>query len=69
VGGVSLSGAPPGWLPGALVHFELLADEEPLAAQGRVAWRDGETVGIAFVDPVGTHERHVYRLLHKLGDE
>lgn len=68
VGGVSLSGAPPAWMPGVLVQFELLADEEPLPAQARVAWRDGTTVGLAFVDPVPSHERHVYRLLRKLGE-
>jgi CRP-like cAMP-binding protein len=68
VGGVSLSGAPRDWEPGHLVHFSLLADEEPLPANGRVAWREGETVGVAFVDPHPSHERHVYRLLRKLGD-
>jgi CRP-like cAMP-binding protein len=68
VGGVSLSGAPRDWVPGTMVRFALLADEEPLPAQGRVAWRDGSTVGIAFLDPHPSHERHVYRLLRKLGE-
>ena len=67
LGGMSLSGAPADWKPGGAVRFDLLADDEPLAVQGRVAWRDGESVGIAFTSQSAGHELHVYRLLRRLG--
>lgn len=67
LGGLSLSHAPEGWLPGSVVHFDLLADDEPLPVTGRVAWRDGSVVGIAFTGKAPGHERHVYRLLRRLG--
>ena len=67
IGGLSLSGVPEDWLPGSAVRFELLADDEPLAVEGRVAWRDGAAVGIAFTSQTPSHERHVYRILRRLG--
>jgi CRP-like cAMP-binding protein len=68
LGGLSLSGAPRHWIAGTGVRFDLqTAGDEPLPVHGRVAWRDAEVVGIAFVAQSPAHELHVYRLLRRLG--
>ena len=67
LGGLSLSGAPADWIAGVPVRFDLLADDEPLPVHGRVAWREGSIVGVAFVAQAPGHELHVYRLLRSLG--
>jgi CRP/FNR family cyclic AMP-dependent transcriptional regulator len=69
VGGLSLSGTPKEWGRDVVVEFDLVAgDDEPLPVNGRVAWREGDVVGIAFVSQAPGHERHVYRLLRRLAE-
>lgn len=48
LGGLSLSGAPAGWQTGEQVSFGLGLREGRLDLVGRIVWRHGETVGIAF---------------------
>ena len=67
VGGLGLDDAPPEWTAGTQVRFELLAEGDALPVEGRVAWRQGDAVGIAFVAPPPGHDLHVYRLLRRLG--
>jgi len=68
VGGLSLEGAPAAWTPETTVCFELLVEGEGLQVDGRVAWRNEDAVGIAFVTQADGHERLVYRLLRRLGE-
>ena len=68
VGGLSLNDAPPEWAPGKALRFELLAEGESLPVEGRVAWRQGDSVGIAFTAPPPGHDLQVYRLLRRLGE-
>ena len=68
VGGLSLAGAPDDWEPGLPVRFELLAEGDVLPVEGRVAWRQDDAIGIAFVAPPPGHDLRVYRLLRRLGD-
>jgi CRP-like cAMP-binding protein len=67
VGGLAISEAPVEWIPGAAVRFELVAEGEDLPVEGRVAWRQDDAVGIAFLSRSAGHERQVYRLLRRLG--
>jgi CRP-like cAMP-binding protein len=47
-GGLSLRGAPTQWQPPTSVRFALELDGELLEIHGRIAWRSGETLGLAF---------------------
>jgi CRP-like cAMP-binding protein len=47
-GGLSLRGAPALWQPPTSVRFTLELDGDVLDIHGRVAWRSGETLGMAF---------------------
>ena len=44
--GMSLRGAPDGWQPGSAVEYRLEWGNRRLDLAGRVAWREGDTVGI-----------------------
>ena len=68
VGGLSLESVPDDWAAGTTVRFELLVDGEALAVDGRIAWRHEGAVGIAFQSQAKGHERFVYRLLRRLGE-
>jgi CRP-like cAMP-binding protein len=68
VGGLALSAAPSVWVPGTSVRFELETEGESLAVDGRVAWRQDDAVGIAFVTKAAGHDRAVYRLLRRLAE-
>jgi CRP-like cAMP-binding protein len=67
-GGLSIADAPASWVPGITLHFDLLVDHETLPVDGRIAWRQDDAVGIAFVTQAPGHERQVYRLLRRLGE-
>lgn len=68
VGGLSLADAPADWEPGTPVRFDLLAVDDSLPVEGRVAWRQEDAVGIAFTAPPPGHDLRVYRLLRRLGE-
>ncbi len=68
VGGLSIADAPASWVPGTTLRFELLVDHETLPVDGRVAWRNDDAVGIAFVTQAAGHERLIYRLLRRLAE-
>jgi len=68
MGGLGLSDAPVEWGPGDAVRFTLIAEGEELPIDGRIAWRQDTSVGIAFLTTSPGHERQVYRLLRRLGE-
>lgn len=65
IGGVSLSEIPDNWLPGFLVKFQLGTREEPaiLEVSGTIAWREGDTAGVAFGPEAAGNTRLVHRAL------
>lgn len=70
VGGACIAGAPEGWHPPAHVRFTLGPPEQPdlLAVSGKVSWRRGRRVGIAFDRQEG-HEVRIARSLRILLDD
>ena len=65
-GGLSLRGAPVAWRPPVEIAFTLELDGEPLEVQGRVSWRSGDLLGIAFTDRSADHEEQVQGVLRRL---
>ena len=70
IGGVSLSEIPDNWLPGFLVTFRLGTDEDPaiLEVSGTIAWREGDTAGVAFGPAAAGNARLVHRALRQFLD-
>ena len=70
IGGVSLSEAPDSWLPGFLVKFRLGTPEDPaiLEVSGTIAWREGDTAGVAFGPDAAGNARLVHRALRRFLD-
>jgi hypothetical protein len=67
LGGLALgraAGLP--WGVGEDVRFTLHAGAEPLPVSGRVAWRQGASLGVSFGFAAPEHERRIYRLLREL---
>ncbi len=68
LGGVALSGLPEeGWQTGELVHFGLgRRGEEPmLEATGKVSWREGDDVGVAFEGELANDTNLIHRVLRR----
>jgi len=70
IGGVSLSDIPDNWQPGFLVQFRLGTDEQPaiLEVSGTIAWREGDTAGVAFGPEAAGDARLVHRALRTFLD-
>ncbi|MEM8960531.1 MAG: cyclic nucleotide-binding domain-containing protein [Acidobacteriota bacterium] len=56
LGGLCLDNAPEVWQSGMVVRFSLALRAGALQLAGRVAWRRGDAVGIAFVDKSPNHD-------------
>jgi len=71
IGGVSLSEVPDNWQPGFLVKFRLGTRAMPsiLDVSGTIAWREGDTAGIAFGPEAAGNARLVHRALRTFLDE
>ncbi len=65
-GGLSLRGAPVAWRPPARIAFTLELDGEPVEVRGRVSWRSGDLLGVAFTDRPEDHEDQIQGLLRRL---
>ena len=65
-GGMSLQHAPKQWDEGDHVGFELNLQKGSLPCHGRVTWRQGRMVGLAFTDTAGEHERLIQQSLRQL---
>jgi CRP-like cAMP-binding protein len=70
LGGVGLSGAPITWRTGQEVHFRLGLAGEPgiLDVRGTVTWREGDTIGIAFVPEAAGDALLVQKALRRFLD-
>lgn len=56
VGGFCLHGAPPSWQPERSVRFALELGMGTLRLAGRIAWRRGDAVGMAFSEMSANHD-------------
>lgn len=67
VGGVGLSQVPADWKAGDPVQFRLGRGGEPgiLDVHGTVAWREGDTVGIAFAPEAAVTAVQIQRVLRR----
>ncbi len=68
-GGLSLTGVPAEWGSKSAVGFTLIGAGEQLDVTARVAWRQGETVGLAFTGRAATQGHRVSLFTRKLLDE
>jgi len=66
LGGVCLRDVPLAWDRHWTVRFTLLFAGQELPVIGRVAWRRGDTVGVAFTRTDSTHEDRVQTMMRKL---
>jgi CRP-like cAMP-binding protein len=69
LGGMCLSGAHPEWEKHWRVRFEMVHGDDRLQIVGRIAWRQSDTVGIAFSRPFPEHEDEIRGFLRKLLEE
>ncbi len=65
-GGMSLQHAPRSWDEGDDVGFELNLQNGSLPCHGRITWKKGRMVGLAFTDTSGEHERLIQQSLRQL---
>jgi len=65
-GGLSLSAAPTRWQKGQKVDFVLVFEELRLALRGRITWRDGDRLGLAFTGKGADHETQIQSALRRL---
>ena len=65
-GGLSLRGAPAAWLPKTRVRFSLDLAGESLEVLGRVSWRSGGALGLAFEERAPNHEDRIQQALRRL---
>ncbi len=68
-GGLSITGVPASWQPELPVSFTLAADDRRLCVIGRIAWRRGDTVGVAFSGGIPGHSQRVMRFTRALLEE
>ncbi len=68
-GGLAITGVPATWQPDLPVSFTLAAGGRRLCVIGRVAWRRGDSIGIAFTGDVPGHGQRVVRFTRALLDE
>lgn len=66
LGGLCLRGGPSVWERHWTVRFTLRLEDLILPVTGRIAWRQGDTVGIAFLRGDDQHDERVQKLLRKL---
>lgn len=65
-GGLSLAPAEESWWPGKRVRFALRCAGLRFEVRGRVSWRDGDRVGVAFTATATDHETQIQGLLRRL---
>lgn len=65
-GGMSLQHAPNDWKEDDRVSFQLNLQNGSLPCHGRITWRKGRMVGLAFTDTAGEHERLIQQSLRQL---
>lgn len=70
IGGIGLSGGPPGWEVKTPVRFSVaLPGEEPiLEVTGTVTWKEGDTIGIAFDPDVAGDPNLIHRAIRRFLD-
>lgn len=68
LGGICLRDVPETWQRHWTLRFELLYDGERLPVIGRITWRRGDTVGLAFSRTDPEHDDRVQRMLRRLLD-
>lgn len=68
VGGFSLSNAPESWKADEVVHFGLRLPAGTLRLAGRIAWRRGDHVGLAFTEMSAKHDTMIQMAIHLLID-
>lgn len=70
LGGIGLSGGPPGWDVKQPVRFAVaLPGEEPiLEVTGTVTWKEGDTIGIAFEPGVAGDPNLIHRAIRRFLD-
>lgn len=70
IGGIGLSGGPPGWEVKHPVRFSVaLPDEEPvLEVTGIVTWKEGDTIGVAFDPDVAGDPNRIHRAVRRFLD-
>lgn len=66
LGGFCMVGAPDAWEIGEEVVFELIFPEASLELSGRVAWRSGNGVGLAFHQTSEQHDAMIQMATHLL---
>ena len=66
IGGICLRDVPMAWNRHWTVRFGLRIDELLLPVIGRVAWRRGDTVGIAFTQTGEDHDHRVQAMMRRL---
>lgn len=64
--GLCMSRAPSEWQPEAMVRFRLTKGWDELALMGRIAWRRGDAVGIAFTQRTAEQDAKVQATLRKM---
>ncbi len=65
-GGLSLTGAPADWGAKAPVAFTLIGAGQQLDVTGRVAWRQDDTVGLAFIGRAANQSHRVSMFTRRL---
>jgi CRP-like cAMP-binding protein len=70
LGGIGLSGGPPGWEVKQPVRFSVaLPGEEPiLEVTGTVTWKEGDTIGVAFDPDVAGDPNRIHRVVRRFLD-
>ncbi len=68
-GGLAITGVPADWKPKLPVSFTLIAGSRRLCVTGRIAWRRGETIGLAFSGNIPGHGQRVSRFTRALLEE
>ncbi len=65
-GGLSLRGAPALWQPQTKVRFALELDDGTFDVHARVAWRSGDTVGLAFEARSPAQDERIQQALRRI---
>lgn len=65
-GGLSLGATATAWSPGKRVSFALCCAGLRFEVRGRISWRDGDRVGVAFTATTSDHDNQVQGLLRRL---
>lgn len=69
LGGMCLRSAPSSWQKGREVRFNLLYQEEVLAIDARISWREDDAAGLAFLASGDEHDTRISRMLRRLLDQ